>query len=494
MLLYAINYLTGYEKIQLEDIKKFRQLYSITAGHPEYNPEAGIEMTTGPLGQGISSSVGFALAEQILSSRFGGDLVDHYTYVIAGDGCLMEGISHEACSLAGHLGLGKLIVFYDDNGISIDGPTTLTFTEDVAKRYDAYSWHVQKIDGHNPDEIATAIANAQLETDKPSIICCKTKIGFGSPNKENSSSAHGSPLGKDEVIATRKNLGWSYPEFEIPTHILDSWREVGTMGQESRKAWQVRLDSLRGKERELFDRAYSGKISHVAEDIIKELKEKISNERPSIATRKASGNVLEAVIPEIVSMVGGSADLTGSNNTLVKEYMPFIGRGKFDGRYINYGVREHAMAAIMNGMALHKGIIPYGGTFMCFSDYSRPAMRLSALMKQRVIYVMTHDSIGLGEDGPTHQPVEHLASFRVMPNILTMRPCDAVETAECWQIALEEMETPSILALTRQAVPTLRTNHTDENLSRRGAYIISDSDSEAKVSIFATGSEVHLAI
>ncbi len=494
MLLYAINYLTGYDKIQLKDIKNFRQLHSVTAGHPEYNPEAGIEMTTGPLGQGISSAVGFALAERILAERFGTDLVNHYTYVVAGDGCLMEGISHEACSLAGHLGLGKLILLYDDNGISIDGSTDITFTEDVAKRYEAYKWHVQKIDGHSPEEITTAIANAQLETEKPSIICCKTKIGYGAPNKENSSSAHGSPLGEEEIALTRKNLNWSYSAFEIPDHILNSWREIGSMGQESRKAWQVRLDSLRGEDRELFDRAYSGKISHISKDIINDMKKEISQTQPKIATRKASGNVLEKIIPKIYSMIGGSADLTGSNNTLVKDSMPFIDKHKFNGRYINYGVREHAMAAIMNGMALHRGLIPYAGTFMCFSDYSRPAMRLSALMKQRVIYIMTHDSIGLGEDGPTHQPVEHLASFRAMPNILTMRPCDAVETAEAWQIALEEMKTPSILTLTRQAIPTIRTSHTDENLSRKGAYVISEADGDFQVSIFASGSEVHLAI
>ncbi len=494
MLLYALNYLTGYDKIGLDDIKKFRQLHSVTAGHPEYEPEAGIEMTTGPLGQGVSSAVGFAIAEQILATRFGQTLVDHYTYVIAGDGCLMEGISSEACSLAGHLGLGKLIVLYDDNKICIDGSTDMTFTEDVAKRYESYNWHVIKIDGHDVDAITKAIAEAQLHKDKPSIICCRTKIGYGSPSKENSSAAHGSPLGTEEIVETRKALDWPYAPFEIPDHILNTWREIGETGQDQRKAWQIRLDELDSEHRELFDRSHSGKIAHATENAINELKKTISENQPKIATRQASGNVLEQIVPIAMSMIGGSADLTGSNNTLVKDIMPFVTKDNFNARYINYGVREHAMAAIMNGMAMHKGIIPYAGTFMCFADYCRPSIRLSALIGLRVIYVMTHDSIGLGEDGPTHQPVEHLASLRAIPNLLTMRPCDAVETAECWQIALEEMETPSVLALTRQALPTIRTKHTDENLSRRGAYILSETEGDLKVSIFATGSEVEIAL
>jgi transketolase len=494
MLLYALNFLTGYEKITLDDIKHFRQLHRVTAGHPEYNLEAGIETTTGPLGQGLANGVGMALAEEILAARFGRELVEHYTYVIAGDGCLMEGISHEACSFAGHLGLGRLIVLYDDNQISIDGPTYLSFSENIPERFESYGWHVLSIDGHDPDAISRAIAEAQIHKDQPSIICCRTKIGYGAPNKEGSSSCHGSPLGEEEIAGARESLGWPHAPFEIPDAVLDAWRGVGRSGQEERKSWQLRLDTLEGEDRELFDRFHSGKVSHLITETLETFKKKISEEKPKLATRQASGNVLDVIIPRIFSLIGGSADLTGSNNTFVKDHMPIVSKDNFDGRYIHYGVREHGMAAIMNGMALHKGLIPYSGTFLCFADYCRPSIRLSALMKQRVVYVMTHDSIGLGEDGPTHQPVEHLASLRAMPNLLVMRPADAVEAAECWQIALEEMETPSVLSLTRQGLPTVRTQHSKENLTRKGAYVLAEAGSALKVTIFATGSEVHLAL
>lgn len=496
MLLYGLNYLTGYEKFSLEEIKNFRQLGAITNGHPEVEPEAGIETTTGPLGQGLANAVGMALAEQILAERFGKDIVDHYTYTIAGDGCMMEGISHEACSLAGHLGLGKLVVLYDDNKICIDGPTDMTFTDDTLKRFESYGWHVTQIDGHDEDAITKAIAEAQLITDKPSLIACETKIGYGAPTKEGSSSSHGSPLGEDEIKGTRENINWPHAPFDIPSEILENWRDIGTHAIEDRKAWQLRLDGLEGSQRELFDRAMKGRISHIVEPLINDFKKQQTTDTPNVATRKASAMVLEALVPNLPSLVGGSADLTGSNLTLVKE-CGAISAKSFKGQYVYYGVREHAMASIMNGMTLHKGIIPYGGTFMCFTDYCRSSIRLSALMEQRVVYVMTHDSIGLGEDGPTHQPVEHLSSLRSMPNLNVFRPADVVETAECWEIALDTQKTPSILSLTRQGLPTLRTEHSDENLTRKGAYILSEANGdlgELKATLLATGSEVELAM
>ena len=493
MLLYALNYLTGYENITLDEIKNFRQLHSKTPGHPEYDVESGIEITTGPLGQGIASAVGMCMAERMMNDRFGNDLVDHYTYVFAGDGCLMEGISHEACSLAGHLKLGKLIVFYDDNQISIDGSTDLSFSEDVQKRFEAYGWDVKKIDGHDAGEITSAIAEAQLEKDKPSLIACKTKIGFGAPTKEGKSSSHGSPLGTDEIEGARKNIGWSYAPFEIPDHILEEWRAVGRTGVETRKAWQVRLDGADDPIKSQWQKMMSRNIPQNISDVINDLKKSISAEKPKVATRKASGNTLEKLIPALPNLIGGSADLTGSNNTLVND-MSGITADDFSGRYIYYGVREHAMAAIMNGITLHKGFIPYSGTFLCFTDYCKPSIRLSSLMGLRVIYVMTHDSIGLGEDGPTHQPIEHLAALRAMPNVNVFRPADAVETAECWELSLKATDRPSVLALTRQGLPTLRTEHTDENLSAKGAYVISEAKDEAQAIIFATGSEVEIAV
>ena len=492
MLLYALAYLTGYSKMTLDQIKNFRQLHSITPGHPEVMPEIGVETTTGPLGQGIANGVGFALAERLMAARHGKDLVNHFTYVIAGDGCMMEGISHEACSLAGHLGLGKLIVLYDDNGISIDGPTSLSFTDDTKKRFESYGWETYDVDGHNPEQIAKAITAAQLNTDKPSLICCKTKIGFGAPTKQGSSSSHGSPLGDDEIAGARKNLGWSHAPFDIPAEILNAWRAVGAHGQAERKNWQSRLDQADAKKRAAFDRAQKGDLNSVIDPVIADFKAKAMAEAPKIATRQASGKVLEALVPVLPELIGGSADLTGSNLTLVKS-MGKVSKTDFAGSYVYYGVREHAMAAMMNGMALHRGIIPYGGTFLTFTDYCKPSIRLSALMKQRVIYVMTHDSIGLGEDGPTHQPVEHLAAMRSIPNVLVLRPADVIETAECWQIALEHTTGPSVLVLTRQNLPLLRKENSADNTSKRGAYVLSDAPN-AKATIWATGSEVEIAV
>jgi len=490
MLLYAINYLTGYKKVTLEEIKRFRQLGSLTAGHPEHDIEAGIETTTGPLGQGMANSVGMALAERILNARFGNALTDHHTFVIASDGDLMEGISHEAASLAGHLKLGRLIVFYDDNKISIDGPTTLSFTEDVQGRFKAYGWHVQAVDGHDPAAIAEATRAAMAETGKPSIIACKTIIGFGSPNKQGTKDCHGSPLGAEEVAAARKQLGWSSPAFVVPENILDAWRKVGARGAAEQKAWQKRYSESR--ERVEFDRVMRGELPKNIGEVFEQLKKKIATDKPKHATRQSSGAVLEAILPAMPELIGGSADLTPSNNTQVKSFGP-IKPDDFKGRYIHFGVREHAMGAAMNGMALHGGVIPYGGTFLQFADYMRPSIRLAALMKQRVVFVMTHDSIGLGEDGPTHQPVEHIAALRAIPDLLVFRPCDGIETAECWELALQNKDRPSLLALTRQNVPTLR-GQGMENRSSHGAYVMAEAEGPRQITLLATGSEVSLAM
>ncbi|MCD6034602.1 MAG: tkt [Rickettsiales bacterium] len=491
MLLYALLYLTGYEDISLDDIKNFRQLGAKTAGHPEYGHAEGIETTTGPLGQGLANAVGFAIAEQLLAARFGAKTVDHHTYVIAGDGCLMEGISQEAISLAGHLKLGKLIVLWDDNLISIDGPTSLSTSDDQKKRFEASGWDVQAVNGHDADAVSHAIAKAR-ETNTPSLIACRTTIGYGAPTKAGSSSSHGSPLGKDEIEGARKNLGWAHAPFEIPPHILSSWREVGNNGASAYKAWNSAASTLPNKSE--FDRLMKGDLPASFTQTIDAFKQQMSTEKPAWATRKSSGKVLEALVPVVPELIGGSADLTGSNLTKTGTQKPVTAQD-FSGNYLYYGIREHGMAAAMNGMALHGGVIPYGGTFLVFTDYCRPSIRLSALMGKRVIYVMTHDSIGLGEDGPTHQPVEHMAALRVIPNLYTFRPADAVETAECWQIALESTSTPSVLALTRQEVPTLRTEHTKENLCRKGAYILAEAaGGKVDVTIFATGSEVMLAI
>lgn len=492
MLLYALFYLTGYKDTTIEDLKNFRQLGAKTAGHPEYGHLAGIETTTGPLGQGVANAVGMAIAEQLLASRFGKEVVDHYTYVIAGDGCLMEGISHEAISMAGHLGLSKLIVLFDDNQISIDGPTSLTVSDDQLKRFEASNWDVQAVDGHDMVAISTAIAAAKKSA-KPSLIACRTTIAKGAPTKAGSSASHGSPLGAKEIEGTRAALNWPYAPFEVPAEVLNAWRAVGKRSAAEYTAWQQRLAALEAVKQQEFNRLQQGALPSGWEQAIDAFKQKLAETKPKEATRKSSGNVLEVLTGVIPELIGGSADLTGSNDTKTKALQP-VSAADFSGRYMYYGVREHAMAAAMNGMALHKGVIPYGGTFLVFADYCRPSIRLSALMQQRVIYVMTHDSIGLGEDGPTHQPVEHLASLRAIPNLYVFRPADAVETAECWQISLQKADAPALLALTRQNLPTLRTEYKAENLCAKGAYILAEAEAAFKATIFATGSEVEIAM
>ena len=463
MLLYALLYLTGYPGMDIEQIKNFRQLGSKTAGHPEYGHAPGIETTTGPLGQGLANAVGMALAERMLAARFGKELVDHYTYVFTGDGCLMEGISQEAISLAGHLNLSKLIVFFDDNSISIDGATDLTTGDDQAMRFKASGWHVQSIDGHDPDAIAGAIEAAQA-ADAPSMIACRTVIGYGAPNKQGTASTHGAALGGDEVQATRDALGWPHAPFVIPNETLDGWRQAGARGSRTLASWQDRLASVDGETAATFKRMIAGDLPEGFEGAIKAMKQALADDPPKLATRQSSKNTLDMLIEAVPSLVGGSADLTGSNLTKAAT-MSDVSADDFSGQYIYYGVREHGMAAVMNGIALHGGFIPFGGTFLVFTDYCRPSIRLAALMEQRVIYVMTHDSIGLGEDGPTHQPVEHLASLRAIPNLQVFRPCDATETLECWAIALESRNAPSVLALTRQGVPPVRTDfHGRESL------------------------------
>jgi transketolase len=490
MLLYALSYLTGYDRMTIDEIKNFRQLHSLTPGHPEVMPEIGAEMTTGPLGQGISSAVGFALAERILNARFGNDLVSHYTYTMCGDGDMMEGISHEACSLAGRLKLSRLIVLYDDNDISIDGPTSLSFTEDVVKRFDAYGWATMRIDGHDMDAIEQAIAAAR-KNDRPTLIACKTQIGFGAPTKAGSHSCHGSPLGAEEIKGAREKLGWSAEPFVVPPEILHAWRNVGTQGQGESHAWGKRLQASSKKSE--FELALAADVSAQIEKAIADAKAYFLAEKPKLATRATSGKVLEYLVPALPQLVGGSADLTPSNNTKTKASDDIFPDTGYKGQYIRYGVREHGMAAIMNGMALHGGVIPYGGTFMSFADYCRPSIRLSALMKQRVVYIMTHDSIGLGEDGPTHQPVEHLAALRVIPNLAVYRPCDGVETAECWELALQNTSGPALMALCRQNLPSVRTE-ASENKSARGAYILSPANGPVKAVIFSSGSEIEIAL
>lgn len=492
MLLYSLLYLSGYEDLTLDEIKNFRQLGSKTAGHPEYGHAAGIETTTGPLGQGLANAVGMALAERILNARFGDDLVDHHTYVLAGDGCLMEGISQEAITLAGHLKLNKLIVMWDDNDISIDGPVSLSDSTDQCARFEASGWNTMRADGHDPDAIATAIEKARA-SDRPTLIAFKTTIGFGAPTKAGSSKAHGSPLGAEEIAGTRKALGWNAGPFEIPSDILDDWRLAGLRSARDRKDWEARLAAADAATRGEFERRMSGELPETLATAIEEYKAQLSADAPKVATRKSSEMALEVINDILPETIGGSADLTGSNNTKTSQTKP-IAPGDYSGRYVYYGIREHGMAAAMNGMALHGGVIPYGGTFLVFSDYARPSMRLASLMGIRSIFVMTHDSIGLGEDGPTHQPVEHLAALRAIPNHYVMRPADAVETAECWQVALSSMRTPSTLALTRQNLPTLRTEHESDNLSALGAYELVRASDEAKVSIFASGSEVEIAV
>ncbi len=490
MLLYALLYLTGYADIAIDEIKRFRQLGSRTAGHPEYGHAAGIETTTGPLGQGLGNSVGMAIAERIMAARFGADLVDHRTYVMVGDGCLMEGISHEAISLAGHLRLSKLTVLFDDNHITIDGPTSLAVSEDQLARFRAAGWGAEAIDGQDAEAVAAALTRAQT-ADRPSLIACRTTIGYGAPKKAGTAAAHGSPLGAEEIAGARAKLGWTAPPFVVPDPILAAWRAVGQRGKPGFEAWQKR--HAEHADRAEFDRRIRGDLPAAADSAINAVKKAASAEAPKLATRQSSLRVIEALAPVMPELVGGSADLTGSNNTKAKEMAPVTAQN-YGGNYIYYGVREHGMAAAMNGLALHGGIVPYGGTFLCFTDYCRPAIRLAALMGQRVIYVMTHDSIGQGEDGPTHQPIEHLAALRAMPNLLVFRPADTIETAECWQLALANRNSPSMLVLTRQAIPTLRTEHTDSNRCARGGYVLHPADGAQKVTLIATGSELSIAV
>ena len=490
MLIYAYLYLTGYQDMSLDEIKNFRQWGAKTAGHPEFGHATGIETTTGPLGQGIANAVGMAMAERHKAALFGPELVDHYTYVIAGDGCLMEGVSHEAASMAGHMKLGRIIVLFDDNGISIDGPTSLTVSEDTTKRYEAYGWQVLSCDGHDQEAVSAAIAQAKSD-DRPSLIRCKTTIGYGAPTKKGTSGIHGAPLGSDEIAGTRQALDWPHEPFDIPQPILDAWRAVGAKGANAFAAWQDRLQNSAHKA--AFDKLESGDFDNDVNEAIAAYKEKLAADPQKVATRVASQKAIEALVPAVPAMFGGSADLTGSNNTRVGTHDIF-NADNHSGTYIHYGVREHGMAAAMNGIALHGGLVPFGGTFLVFTDYCRPSIRLSALMEQRVIYVMTHDSIGLGEDGPTHQPVEHVASLRAMPNVNVFRPADIVETAEAWQIAMTSHNTPSILALSRQGLPQLRLgDDIADNKSARGGYELRAASSAAKVTLLATGSEVAIA-
>ncbi len=491
MLLYALLHLTGYADMTLAEIRNFRQWGAKTAGHPEYGHAAGIETTTGPLGQGIANAVGFAMAEEIQRARFGAKLVDHHTYVIAGDGCLMEGISHEAMGLAGRHELSKLIVFWDNNDITIDGKVSLSDRTDQVARFRASGWDVQEIDGHDPEAIDAAITAAK-KTAQPSMIACKTHIALGS-SAQDTSKGHGALTDATLIADTKEAYGWTAGPFEVPAEVKHSWEAIGRRGAEARTAWESRLAAMNARKREDFTRAYDREVPARLTAVIRALKKQISESAPSVATRKSSEMVLEVVNPVMGETVGGSADLTGSNNTKTGDL------GVFDidnraGRYVYWGIREHGMAAAMNGMALHGGIRPYGGTFMCFTDYARPAMRLAALMRIPTVFVMTHDSIGLGEDGPTHQPVEHLAISRATPNTMVFRPCDTVETAEAWELALTTKETPSVLSLTRQNLPTLRTQHRPRNLTAQGAYVLADATAKRQAILLATGSEVEIAM
>ena len=484
MLLYSLLYLTGYKSISINNIKKFRQLNSICAGHPEYHFNSGIETTTGPLGQGIANAVGFAIAEEILKKRLGQNLINHKTYVLAGDGCLMEGISHEAMSLAGHLKLKNLIMLFDNNSISIDGPTNLAVSDDYKNRFKSYGWHYILIDGHDNKQIYNALKKAQ-NSKKPTVISCKTKIGFGSPNKSGKASSHGSPLGIDEIKLVRKNLSWEHKPFHIPKKILNEWRKIGKKGLKIEQSWNKNFIKHKLKFISNTQNKFSTSVIQQKKEAIKSLK--------TLATRKSSEQFLSAILKKKNTLIGGSADLAGSNNTKTKLHR-VINSNNFIGNYIHYGVREHAMSGIMNGLALHSNLIPYGGTFLIFSDYCKPSVRLSAIMKLRVIYVMTHDSIGLGEDGPTHQPIEQLAALRSIPNLNVLRPADQTETIECWDIALKSKKTPSILALTRQNLKPIRNKFTSKNKCSLGAYEVLRTGKKINLTIIASGSEVSLAI
>jgi transketolase len=492
MLLYALLHLTGYPGMGVDELKRFRKLGAKTAGHPEFGHCPGVETTTGPLGQGIATAVGMAIAERMLNARYGDELFDHRTYVIAGDGCLMEGLSHEAIDLAGHLRLNRLVVLYDDNQITIDGPTSLSTSGDQIKRFEAAGWAATRIDGHDPAAIRQAIAAAQT-CDRPSLIACRTIIGFGAPNKAGSHDVHGSPLGAAEIAAARARLGWPHAPFEVPEAVRSSWVATAERGKAKHAAWSKHFEALDRITRTELKDAVIGRPALDLCQSIEQFKSQFSNTRPTIATRVASQKVLQHLSTLQNNLVGGSADLTGSNGTRVDAQRVVVA-GDFTGNYINYGVREHAMAAVMNGIALHGGFIPYGGTFLAFSDYCRPAIRLSALMGVRVIYVMTHDSIGLGEDGPTHQPVEHVASLRAIPNLYVMRPADAIETAEAWAVAIRQTTTPSVLCLSRQNLPTIRLAPSDNNLVSFGAYVLREPDVPRQITLLATGSEVAIAV
>ena len=493
MLIYALLYLTGYPDMDIEEIKRFRQLGARTAGHPEYGHAPGIETTTGPLGQGIGNAVGMALAERLLNQRYGDEVVGHHTYCIAGDGCLMEGLSQEAISFAGHLKLGRLIVLFDDNEISIDGPTSLSESDDQLERFKASGWHTTRVDGHDPEAIASAIENAKGVSDRPSLIACRTVIGYGAPNKEGTSATHGAPLGAEEIEAARAKLGWSHEPFKVPKPILVSWRAAGARHRSEYEKWSAAADRLDASARTRLTDPIDSDIREGIQRAVAAIKTDFAAEGAKLATRQSSQKVLEKLMPVIPGLIGGSADLTGSVGTLTKLHN-FVTPGDFAGNYIHYGVREHAMAAAMNGMTLHGGIVPYAGTFLVFSDYCRPSIRLSALMGQRVVYVMTHDSIGLGEDGPTHQPVEQLAALRAIPNLNVMRPADSVECAECWEIALLSQDTPTILVLTRQGLPVLRNAPSVDNLSAKGAYVLVEPEGARDVTLISTGSEVPMAV
>jgi transketolase len=492
MLLYALLHLTGSAEVTLDQLQSFRQWGSKTPGHPEYGHTAGVETTTGPLGQGIATAVGMALAERLMNARFGDGLVDHYTYVIAGDGCLMEGLSHEAISLAGHLRLNRLIVLFDDNQISIDGATSLSCSDDQLVRFTASGWSACRVNGHDPEAVAAAIAQAR-DNDRPSLIACRTVIGFGAPNRQGSEKAHGAPLGADEIAKTRDALHWPHAPFHVPDAVARQWRAIGARGQTAHAEWAGRVARLDGAVRDYFQAALKGQLSSGYDDALTKIRARFLQERPKIATRQASQLVIDVIAGVLPNLLGGSADLTHSNLTRARLQAP-VQHDAFDGSYVHYGVREHAMAAAMNGVALHGGLIPYGGTFLCFADYSRPAIRLAALMSIRVIHVMTHDSIGLGEDGPTHQPVEHLASLRAIPNLLVFRPGDAIEIAEAWDCALRTPHAPSVLCLSRQALPVFRDGVDSTNRVARGAYVVIEPEGGRDVTLIATGSEVSIAI
>ncbi len=494
MLLYGLLYLTGYKDMTIEEIERFRQIDSRTPGHPEYHHATGIETTTGPLGQGIANAVGLALAERIMNATFGDALVEHYTYVFMGDGCLMEGISHEAMSLAGHLKLGKLIAFFDNNSITIDGSTDLSVSDDQTARFRAHQWHVQEIDGHDTDAIRDAIIAAQKVTDRPSMISCRTIIGFGMPTRAGTSKAHSDAPGEEEIAGARKLLGWTAPPFEIPEPLLSAWREIGAKGRADRMAWAERVKAAPAELKADFERRNAGELPPDWRSAIVRAKQELLAQEKDIATRQASGIVLNQLFDAIPELIGGSADLTPSNNTKTKNEVE-IRPGHYKGSYIHYGVREHGMAAAMNGIALHGGLIPYGGTFLTFSDYCRPAIRLAAMMEIRTIFVMTHDSIGLGEDGPTHQPIEQLASLRAIPGLAVYRPGDSIETAECWEAIMDQPRRAALIALSRQPMPLLRREPGDTNLSAKGAYVLLEAEAgPRRLTIIGTGSELHLAV